>query len=383
MLMTAPPRPATDQDAIQGAVDALGIAVTEKPVDRLFVDAALAVLDRDRRRCPETPLLAVTLPSAPHVDLYLKDESAHPTGSLKHRLARSLFIGGIVAGVIRAGRPLVEASSGSTAVSEAYFARLLGLPFHAVMPASTAGAKIAAIQAQGGQCHLVEPHRLYDEARDLADALGGVYLDQFTNAAPATDWRCDNIASAILTQMAGEPHAVPEWIVVGAGTGGTAATIGRHCRYRGLPTRLCVADVEHSAFFQGYRDDDPTARCPAPSRIEGVGRPRVEPSFLPGAIDRMMKLPDAVSIAGMRIAGECLGRPVGPSTGANFVAAALLALDMTAAGRAGSIATLICDHGARYADCHHDPRWLAHQGLAESVDAAEMSLRTMLLKDAE
>lgn len=26
------------------------------------------------------------------VDLYLKDESTHPTGSLKHRLARSLFL---------------------------------------------------------------------------------------------------------------------------------------------------------------------------------------------------------------------------------------------------------------------------------------------------
>lgn len=378
MMAIAPARPSE-----QSASQALGITVANRPVDHGFVATALAVLDRDRRRCPETPLLTLALPAAPMVDLYMKDESAHPTGSLKHRLARSLFTSGIVAGVIRQGRPLVEASSGSTAVSEAYFARLLALPFHAVMPATTARAKIHAIEAQGGQCHLVEPHRLYDEARDLADALDGVYLDQFTNASPATDWRCDNIASAILAQMAGELHAIPEWIVAGAGTGGTAATIGRHCRYRGVATRLCVADVEYSAFYQGYRDNDAAARCPLPSRIEGVGRPRVEPSFLPGTIDRMMKLPDAVSIAGMRVASDLLGRPVGPSTGANFVAAALLALDMTAEDRAGSIATLICDHGARYADCHHDRRWLTAQGLAESVDAAEMRLRTMLLKDAE
>lgn len=378
MITTAPPRASA-----LPAHEALGITIAQRSVDQDFIATALAVLDRDRRRCPETPLLALNLPAAPLVDLYLKDESAHPTGSLKHRLARSLFTSGIVAGVIRQGRPLVEASSGSTAVSEAYFARLLALPFHAVMPMTTARAKIQAIEAQGGQCHLVEPHRLYDEARDLADALGGVYMDQFTNAAPATDWRCDNIASAILAQMAGEPHAIPAWIVAGAGTGGTATTIGRHCRYRGVATRLCVADVEHSAFYQGYRDQDPLARCPLPSRIEGVGRPRVEPSFLPGTVDRMMKLPDAVSIAGMRVVSDLLGRPVGPSTGANFVAAALLALEMTAESRAGSIATLICDHGARYADCHHDRRWLDRQGLAESVDAAEMALRTMLLKDAE
>ncbi|MEK9211920.1 pyridoxal-phosphate dependent enzyme [Sphingomonas sp. 2378] len=383
MLMTTANPPHQDTSSHASAAERLGIVTAERPIDRDFVARALGVLDRDRRRCPETPLLALHLPAAPSIDLYMKDESAHPTGSLKHRLARSLFTSGVVAGVIREGRPLVEASSGSTAVSEAYFARLLDLPFHAVMPASTAPAKIRAIAAQGGQCHLVAPHRLYDEARDLADALGGVYLDQFTNAAPATDWRCDNIGSAILTQMAGEPHVVPDWIVVGAGTGGTAATIGRHCRHRGLPTRLCVADVEHSAFFAGYRDGDPAARCTQPSRIEGVGRPRVEPSFLPGTIDRMMKLPDAVSIAGMRIASELLGRPVGPSTGTNFVATAMLALEMTAAEQVGSVATLICDHGARYADCHHDRRWLAQQGLAESVDAAEMSLRHMFLKDAE
>lgn len=378
MITTAPLR-----SREPSAHEALGITVAQRPVDQDFIATALAMLERDRRRCPETPLLALALPATPMIDLYMKDESAHPTGSLKHRLARSLFTSGIVAGVIRQGRPLVEASSGSTAVSEAYFARLLALPFHAVMPMTTARAKIHAIEAQGGQCHLVEPHRLYDEARDLADALGGVYMDQFTNAAPATDWRCDNIASAILAQMASEPHAIPEWIVAGAGTGGTATTIGRHCRYRGVATRLCVADVEHSAFYQGYRDQDSGARCPLPSRIEGVGRPRVEPSFLPGTVDRMMKLPDAVSIAGMRVVGDLLGRPVGPSTGANFVAAALLALEMTAENRTGSIATLICDHGARYADCHHDRRWLSRQGLAESVDAAEMALRTMLLKDAE
>jgi len=39
--------------------------------------------------------------------------------------------------------PIIEASSGSTAISEAYFARLLQLPFIAVMPRTTSSAKIA------------------------------------------------------------------------------------------------------------------------------------------------------------------------------------------------------------------------------------------------
>ena len=44
------------------------------------------------------------LPAAWGIDLYLKDESTHPTGSLKHRLARSLFLYGLCNGWIDEGR---------------------------------------------------------------------------------------------------------------------------------------------------------------------------------------------------------------------------------------------------------------------------------------
>lgn len=52
------------------------------------------------------------------IQLYLKDESTHPTGSLKHRLARSLFLYGLCNGWIKEGTPIIEASSGSTAISK-------------------------------------------------------------------------------------------------------------------------------------------------------------------------------------------------------------------------------------------------------------------------
>ncbi|HEX8447029.1 MAG TPA: pyridoxal-phosphate dependent enzyme [Sphingomonas sp.] len=376
MFQTAIPPRVTPVDAL---VDVLGIVDHSRHADLDFIARALALIDGDRRRSVDTALLPVSLPQLPGVDLYFKDEAAHPTGSLKHRLARALFTAGIVGGTIRAGRAVVEASSGSTAISEAYFARMLGLPFHAVMPKTTSPTKIAAVRALGGVCHLVDADQVYAEAAAVAAALGGVYLDQFTFAERVSDWRCDNLAAALLAQMEGERHAVPDWIVVGAGTGGTAATIGRHLRYRRLPTRLCVADVEHSAFYDGYVARSRDARCPRPSRIEGVGRPRIEPSFLPDIIDRMMKIPDAVSIAGMRIASEHLGRRVGASTGLNFVAAALLGREMAADGRTGSIATLICDGGDRYlASCYCD-HWLADHGLAAPVADAERLLRATLL----
>src|SRR4029079_6028750 len=78
-------------------------------------------------------------------------------------------------------------------------------------------------------------------------------LAQFTNAEGATDWRGNNnIAESIFDQLRAEAHPIPEWIWVGAGAGGTSATIGRYIRYRRYATGLCVVDPENSAFFPAY-----------------------------------------------------------------------------------------------------------------------------------
>jgi cysteine synthase len=126
----------------------------ERRRSRDWVHDAIRRIEADATRSADTHLHAFTLPAEWGIDLYLKDESVHPTGSLKHRLARSLFLYGLCNGWISEGTTIVEASSGSTAVSEAYFARFLDLPFIAVMPASTSPEKLALIEAEGGSCHL-------------------------------------------------------------------------------------------------------------------------------------------------------------------------------------------------------------------------------------
>jgi cysteine synthase len=331
-------------------------------VDRQWVDWAVRQLYSDAQRSADTHLLRLPAPVGLSVDLYLKDESTHPTGSLKHRLARSLFLYAICSGEIGPGTTVVEASSGSTAISEAYFARLLRLPFVAVMARSTSQGKIALIEREGGRCTFVDsPGDVYAAAQELARREGGHYLDQFTNAERATDWRGNNnIAESIFEQLSGEPHPVPAWVVVGAGTGGTSATIGRFLRYRGYATRLAVVDPEGSAFLPAYTGK----RAEGPgSRIEGIGRPRVEPSFLPHVIDRMIGVPDAASVATMRFLAERFGLPAGPSTGTNIYGALRLACEMHENGVAGSAVTLMCDRSERYATTFGDEDWLAEQGL--------------------
>lgn len=330
---------------------------------------AINQIEADFARSSDTHLIKLQLPrlTKAGIDLYLKDESTHPSGSLKHRLARSLFLYGLSNGWIRRDRPVVEASSGSTAISEAYFARLLELPFVAVAPSSTARAKLDAIEFLGGQIRLTEPAHIYDDACNIAREAGGHYMDQFTYAERATDWRGNNnIAESLFAQLRREPHPVPTWVVVSAGTGGTSSTIGRYIRYRpehAGKTRLCVVDPENSVFFDFFQTGDRDITLDKGSRIEGIGRPRVEASFIPSVIDRMMRVPDAASIAAIHWLERQLNRRCGGSTGTNLFGALAIATEMIAKGEQGSIVSMICDSGERYTSTYFNQSWLSDQGL--------------------
>ncbi|MFW0786021.1 PLP-dependent cysteine synthase family protein [Gordonia sp. CPCC 206044] len=356
--------------------------VVDHRADRAWADNAVRLIEADARRSADTHLLRVQLPKWSRwvdddgrdvgVDLYLKDESTHPTGSLKHRLARSLFLYAICNGWVREGTTVIEASSGSTAVSEAYFADLIGVPFIAVMTSSTSPSKTALIERQGGRCHFVEhAGDVYAEALRLERELGGHFIDQFTMAERATDWRGNNnIAESIFAQMSDEDHPIPTWIVVGAGTGGTSATLGRYLRYRRHPTWLAVVDPENSVFLPAYDTADGSLTSEAGSRIEGIGRPRVEPSFVSQVIDRMIGVPDDASIATARMVGDRLGRRIGGSTGTNLWGALQIVAEMVAARRSGSVVTLLCDSGDRYANTYFDDDWIAAQGFDLSAATA-------------
>ncbi|VFS90051.1 O-phosphoserine sulfhydrylase [Kluyvera cryocrescens] len=234
-----------------------------------WIKHAISEINADYQRSADTHLIRLALPAFPGIQLYLKDESTHPTGSLKHRLARSLFLYGLCNGWIKEGTTIIESSSGSTAVSEAYFARLLGLPFIAVMPSCTAKRKIEQIEFYGGRCHFVESAcEIYAASEKLARELNGHYMDQFTYAERATDWRGNNnIADSIFRQMSHEPNPVPAWVVMS----------GRHRRhlshYRSLhplpglrdPTGWWLIPKTRCLWITG---SSATPACAAPSAVK-------------------------------------------------------------------------------------------------------------------
>ncbi len=99
------------------------------------------------------------------------------------------------------------------------------------------------------------------------------------------------------------------------------------------------------------------------SLIEGIGRPRVEPSFLPDVVDRMIAVADENSLAAMRVVSRRLGKLCGGSTGTNIWACAQIATEMAEAGERGSIISILCDGGERYRTTCFNDDWLQKRGI--------------------
>jgi len=89
-------------------------------------------------------------------------------------------------------------------------------------------------------------------------------------------------------------------------------------------------------------------------------------------IDRMMRVPDAASIAALRLLEALLGRRCGGSTGTNLVGALKLMAEMTGRGERGPVVTLICDGGERYQGSYYDPDWLDREGLYQPDELSRL-----------
>lgn len=332
---------------------------------RRWAQQALARLRDDAAAERPVSLRRYPLPVRWGVSLYFQDESQRPTGSLKHRLVRRLMEDAISRGDIGESATVVEATAGNTAIATAYFAAELGLPFVTVVPGKTPLAKRERIERYGGRCHLFDPPAaIYDEAARLAAELDGHYLNHLTSAAHTEDWRgSDSVGATLVAQATASEGRPPAWVVVGAGTGATSATLGRHLRYHGYATKLAVVDPENSAYWPSWVTGYPGYGTGMPSRIEGIGRPRVEPAFVPAVVDLLMPVPDAASLAAMRHLAATTGWSVGPSTGTNFWGALRLAHRMRERGETGSIATLICDGADAYRHTHYNDTWTTNKQL--------------------
>jgi cysteine synthase B len=279
-----------------------------------------------------TPLVRLRLPGVPAgATLLAKCEWFNPGGSVKDRTALSLITEGERAGALRAGRTVVDSSSGNTAVGLALVGRAKGYPVELVMPENVSDDRKRRCLAYGARLVLTDAFSGSDGAlrrvREMveADPDRYFYTDQYRNTAnPLAHYR--TTGPELWEQTAGGlTH-----FVAGLGTTGTVVGTGRFLHERS--GRVRVVAVEPDEPLHGLEG------------MKHLGSAVVPEVYDPGVEDEKVVVSTEAAYAACREVLESDGLLVGHSAGAALAAAREVA---RREGR-GVVVALLADGGDRY-----------------------------------
>src|SRR3977135_2062234 len=170
------------------------------------------------------PLIEVTRIDCGPCRLFLKLESANPSGSIKDRPARTMIEAAEADGHLKPGGPMVEGTDRHTGLGLALVGGRKGYRTLLVVPDKMAREKVLHAKAMGAEVvttrsDVGKGHP--DYYQDLAEAItrrppGAFFVNQFANPANPQAHEATT-GPEVLRQMDGDVDA----IVVGVGSGGT------------------------------------------------------------------------------------------------------------------------------------------------------------------
>jgi cysteine synthase len=283
-----------------------------------------------------TPMLEVE-------GIYCKLEFLNPSGSVKARIAKYMIERAEDEGLLKHGDTIVEATSGNTGNALSMVAAVKGYRMLVVMPEGMSGERVAISRAFGADVMEVG-HFHVNEALAKAKELGQE-PGYFCPAQFESEWNVEEnriwLGPEILAQL--PEDVVPDALVMGVGTGGTLIGVGQAFREVNPDVKLFAMEPsESSTILCGEVGDH---------LIEGIAD-----GFVPGIFQRHERLVDttlavdsAEAVESMRLLAREHGLFVGPSSGANLIAARKV---REAYPELETIVTLFCDEGEKYIQDH-------------------------------
>ena len=283
-----------------------------------------------------TPMLEVE-------GIYCKLEYLNPSGSIKARIAKYMIERAEDEGLLRPGDTIVEATSGNTGNALSMVAAVKGYRMLVVMPEGMSGERVAISRAFGADVMEVGHFHVNEalaKARELGQEPGYFCPAQFES-----EWNVEEnrtwLGPEILAQL--PDGAIPDAIVMGVGTGGTLIGVGQAFREVNPAVKLFAMEPsESSTILCGEVGDH---------LIEGIAD-----GFVPGIFQRHERLVDTTlavdsgeAVESMRLLAKDHGLFVGPSSGANLIAARKV---RKAYPELETIVTLFCDEGEKYIQDH-------------------------------
>jgi cysteine synthase B len=282
----------------------------------------------------DTPLLEIQrmsegLPST--VKIFAKLEGFNPGGSVKDRPAWRMIQEGLKSGKLRAGKTILDSTSGNTGIALAMIGSVLRYPVELVMPANVSAERKQIILAYGAKVTYSDPMEGSDGAillcRNILEQSTEKYYkpDQYFNPMnPEAHY--ENTGPEIYRQTEGKiTH-----FVAGIGTGGTIMGTGRYLKE--VNPQIQVIAVEPDDALHGLEG----LKHMASSIMPGI----YHEDELDGKIP--VSTEDAYSMV-YRLSQE-EGVLVGQSSGAALFAALKLARKI----RSGTIVTIFPDFGDKY-----------------------------------
>jgi len=284
----------------------------------------------------DTPMLEIE-------GIYCKLEYLNPSGSIKARIAKYMVERAEREGLLSPGDTIVEATSGNTGNALSMVAAVKGYRMLVVMPEGMTSERLAISRAFGAEV-LQVGHFHVDEALAKAKELGR-QDGYFCPSQFESEWNVEEnrvwLGPEILAQL--PEGRIPDALVMGVGTGGTLVGVGQAFREVNKEVKLFAMEPSESA----------TILCGEVGEhlIEGIAD-----GFVPGIFQRHQGLVDTTltvdsgeAVESMKELARQHGLFVGPSSGANLIAARKVR--ETYPGLE-TVVTLFCDEGEKYIADH-------------------------------
>ena len=308
----------------------------------------------------ETPLIEVTKFDRGLCRLFLKLESANPSGSIKDRPARFMIEAAEADDRLKPGGTIVEATAGNTGLGLALVGGRKDYRIVLVVPDKMAREKILQCKAMGAEVVLTRSdvgRGHPDYYQDLAEAItartpGAVYINQFANPANPKAHE-STTGPEILRQMRGDIDAV----VVGVGSGGTLTGVGQFLAKHSPKSRMILADPVGSVLAPFVE----SGRIPKAGSwaVEGIGEDFVPPNADLKLVHKAYAISDPDSFAAARELLRLEGVLAGSSSGTLLAAALRYCREQSEPQR---VVSLVCDSGAKYLSKVFNPVYAAREG---------------------
>ncbi len=275
--------------------------------------------------------------------VYCKLEYLNPSGSVKARIAKYMVERAEDEGLLSPGDTIVEATSGNTGNALSMVAAVKGYRMLVVMPEGMSSERVAISRAFGAEV-LQVGHFHVDEALKKAKELGR-WDGYFCPSQFESEWNVEENRTWLGPEMLSQlpEGAVPDALVMGVGTGGTLIGVGQAFREANPDVKLFAMEPSESA----------TILCGEVGEhlIEGISD-----GFVPGIFERHGKLVDNTltvdseeAVESMKRLAKRHGLFVGPSSGANLLAAKKVRESYP---DLKTVVTLFCDEGEKYIADH-------------------------------